>query len=240
MSRCSCCYNNYREAEQEVLKDLVDTAKEKISNLETEEDMQAVVNKLQKQVAAVKTADQYAEAELKTVKAEARKDLDAYKNSKDYREEQQKELANILTKAKLNISDAESEEEVDKIVEETKAELDKLPTDKELTEKEEAEIAKNVPVVTLKVATGKTDATLTWNKVAGADGYKIYGARCNGKATKLIKTVKAGTLTWKQRKLKKATHYKYQVVAIKNVNGKQGNYREIWCYACSYNWWEIW
>ena len=214
-------YNNYREAEQEVLKDLVDTAKEKISNLEKEEDMQAVINKLQKQVAAVKTADQYADAELKTVKAEARKDLDAYKNSEDYREEQQKELANILTKAKLNISDAESAEEVDKIVEETKAELDKLPTDKELTEKEEAETAKTVPVVTLKVATGKTNATLTWNKVAGADGYKIYGTRCNGKAAKLIKTVKAGTLTWKQSKLKKATHYKYQVVAYKNVNGKQ-------------------
>ena len=213
-------YNNYREEEQEVIKDLIDTAKEKIGTLETEEDMQAAVKKVQKQITAIKTADQYAEAELNAVKAEAKKDLDAYKNAKDYRDVQQKELSGIITKAKLNISEAASAEEVSKIMEEAKAEIDKLPTDKQLTDEENKKPVV-APVLNLRVKTAKTTASLTWNKVKSADGYKIYGTQCNGQQAKLIATVKAGSTTWKQKSLKKATHYKYQVVAYKNTNGKK-------------------
>lgn len=217
-------YNNYREEEQEVIKDLIDAAKDKISSLETEKDMQVVVMKTQKQISAIKTADQYAEAELNAVKAEAKKDLDAYKDAKEYRDAQQKELSNILIKAKLNISEAVSAEEVSKIVEEAKAEIDKLPTDKKLTEEENKNNDKKpavAPVLNLRVKTGKTTATLTWNKVKSADGYKIYGTQCNGQQAKLIATVKAGSTTWNQKGLKKATHYKYQVVAYKKTNGKK-------------------
>ncbi len=213
-------YNNYREEEQEVIKDLIDTAKEKIATLETEEDMQAAVKKVQKQITAIKTADQYAEAELNAVKAEAKKDLDAYKNAKDYRDVQQKELSGIITKAKLNISEAASAEEVSKIMEEAKAEIDKLPTDKQLTDEENKKPVV-APVLNLRVKTAKTTASLTWNKVKSADGYKIYGTQCNGQQAKLIDTVKAGSTTWKQKGLKKATHYKYQVVAYKITNGKK-------------------
>lgn len=213
-------YNNYREEEQEVIKDLIDTAKEKIATLETEEDMQAAVKKAQKQITAIKTADQYAEAELNAVKAEAKKDLDAYKNAKDYRDAQQKELSGIITKAKLNISEAASAEEVSKIMEEAKAEIDKLPTDKQLTDEENKKPVV-APVLNLRVKTTKTTASLTWNKVKSADGYKIYGTQCNGQQAKLIATVKAGSTTWNQKGLKKATHYKYQVVAYKNTNGKK-------------------
>lgn len=213
-------YNNYREEEQEVIKDLVDTAKEKIATLETEEDMQAAVKKAQKQIAAIKTADQYAEAELNSVKAEAKKDLDAYKDAKDYRDAQQKELSGIITKAKLNISEAASAEDVSKIMEEAKAEIDKLPTDKQLTDEENKKPVV-APVLNLRVKTAKTTASLTWNKVKSADGYKIYGTQCNGQQAKLIATVKAGSTTWNQKGLKKATHYKYQVVAYKNTNGKK-------------------
>ena len=213
-------YNNYREEEQEVIKDLIDTAKEKIATLETEEDMQAAVKKAQKQITAIKTADQYAEAELNAVKAEAKKDLDAYKNEKDYRDAQQKELSGIITKAKLNISEAASAEEVSKIMEEAKAEIDKLPTDKQLTDEENKKPVV-APVLNLRVKTAKTAASLAWNKVKSADGYKIYGTQCNGQQSKLIATVKAGSTTWNQKGLKKATHYKYQVVAYKNTNGKK-------------------
>ena len=213
-------YNNYREEEQEVIKDLIDTAKEKIATLETEEDMQAAVKKAQKQITAIKTADQYAEAELNAVKAEAKKDLDAYKDAKDYRNAQQKELSGIITKAKLNISEAASAEEVSKIMEEAKAEIDKLPTDKQLTDEENKKPVV-APVLNLRVKTAKTTASLAWNKVKSADGYKIYGTQCNGQQAKLIATVKAGSTTWNQKGLKKATHYKYQVVAYKNTNGKK-------------------
>ena len=213
-------YNNYREEEQEVIKDLIDTAKEKIATLETEEDMQAVVKKAQKQIAAIKTADHYAEAELNAVKSEAKKDLVAYKDAKEYRDAQQKELSGIITKAKLNISEAASAEEVSKIMEEAKAEIDKLPTDKQLTDEENKKPVV-APVLNLRVKTAKTTASLTWNKVKSADGYKIYGTQCNGQQAKLIATVKAGSTTWNQKGLKKATHYKYQVVAYKNTNGKK-------------------
>ena len=56
---------------------------------------------------------------------------------------------------------------------------------------------------------------LKWNKIKGADTYKIYGAKC-GNSYKLLKTVSSKNLTWTNRKLKKGTHYKYYIVAISN------------------------
>lgn len=56
---------------------------------------------------------------------------------------------------------------------------------------------------------------LKWNKIKGADTYKIYGAKC-GSSYKLLKTVSSKKLTWTNRKLKKGTHYKYYIVAISN------------------------
>lgn len=71
-----------------------------------------------------------------------------------------------------------------------------------------------------------TSVTLRWNKVSGADGYLVYGSRCNSKkekfTKKLIKTIKGNsTLTWTQKKLEKATYYKYQIKAYKLVDGKK-------------------
>ena len=72
----------------------------------------------------------------------------------------------------------------------------------------------------------KTTVTLKWAKVSKADGYLIYGSKCNTKGKtytkKLLKTIKGnGTLTWTQKKLEKATFYKYQVKAYKLVDGKK-------------------
>lgn len=70
-----------------------------------------------------------------------------------------------------------------------------------------------------------TSITLQWSKVNGADGYIIYGNRCNsaGKtySYKKLKTITNNkTITWTQKNLKKATQYKYIVKAYKLVNGK--------------------
>ena len=57
---------------------------------------------------------------------------------------------------------------------------------------------------------------LKWNKVAGADGYLIYGNQCGkGKRYKKLKDVTKTSFT--QKKLKKGTYYKYMVLAYKNV-----------------------
>lgn len=71
-----------------------------------------------------------------------------------------------------------------------------------------------------------TSITLNWTKIANADGYIIYGSRCNTKTTtytiKKLKTITTNnTLTWTQKNLKKATYYKYIVKAYRLVNGKQ-------------------
>lgn len=77
-----------------------------------------------------------------------------------------------------------------------------------------------VQIMQLQVKGAKKAVSLKWSKVSGADGYMIYGGRC-GKKTSLKKTAGKNTTTWKQKKLKAGTYYKYYVVAYKMVNGKK-------------------
>lgn len=67
---------------------------------------------------------------------------------------------------------------------------------------------------------------LKWDKIKGADGYIIYGAKCNTKdekySFKALKTIaNKDTLTWTQTDLEKGTYYKYRVKAYKLVDGKK-------------------
>lgn len=72
----------------------------------------------------------------------------------------------------------------------------------------------------------KTSVTLQWNIIKDADGYFIYGNRCNT-GTKSYKYRKLATITggdistWTQKDLKKGTYYKYVVKAYRLVNGKK-------------------
>lgn len=72
----------------------------------------------------------------------------------------------------------------------------------------------------------QTQQTLKWNKVTDADGYIIYGNRCNS-GSRIYKKKKLKTITnpqktkWTHKKLKKATYYKYVVVAYKKIDGKK-------------------
>lgn len=72
----------------------------------------------------------------------------------------------------------------------------------------------------------KTSVTLQWNIIKNADGYFIYGNRCNT-GTKSYKYRKLATITggdistWTQKDLKKGTYYKYVVKAYRLVNGKK-------------------
>jgi hypothetical protein len=67
--------------------------------------------------------------------------------------------------------------------------------------------------------------TLKWTKTTGADGYMIYGNRCNSHGKKYkykyIKTVSKKTTSMKIKKLKKGTYYKYFVRAYKLIDGKK-------------------
>lgn len=68
--------------------------------------------------------------------------------------------------------------------------------------------------------------TLKWNAVENADGYIIYGNRCNSggrihKIKKLTTITNPSKTTWTHKKLLKGTYYKYTVTAYKMVDGKQ-------------------
>ena len=72
--------------------------------------------------------------------------------------------------------------------------------------------AKRGQVLVAKAKAAKTSVAVSWTKVVGAENYKIYGAKNNGKV-KLLKTVSGTTRSWTQKKLKKGTTYKYYVAA---------------------------
>lgn len=73
--------------------------------------------------------------------------------------------------------------------------------------------AKRGQVLVARAKAAKTSVALSWTKVNGAENYKIYGAKNNGKV-KLLKTVSGTTRSWTQKKLKKGTTYKYYVAAF--------------------------
>ncbi|MCI5936212.1 MAG: Ig-like domain-containing protein, partial [Lachnospiraceae bacterium] len=79
----------------------------------------------------------------------------------------------------------------------------------------------------LRVPTStKTTNVLKWTKFSGADGYVIYGNKCNTKSKtyKMVQQVvikDGSTTTWVDKKLASGTYYKYYIKAYKLVNGKK-------------------
>ena len=82
---------------------------------------------------------------------------------------------------------------------------------------------------TLQLQVTKTDIDeirLAWNAVEGADGYELYGSRCNTKEKRYkatqITDLGAPTLTaWMCTGLKKNTYYKFAVRAYQIKNGSK-------------------
>lgn len=65
--------------------------------------------------------------------------------------------------------------------------------------------------------------TLTWNKVSGASGYKIYRSLKKGSGYKKIATVKKGAaVKYVDKKLKKGKTYYYKIRTYKTVSKKTG------------------
>ena len=73
-------------------------------------------------------------------------------------------------------------------------------------------------VIVKRIRSSESVNRLKWKKVNGADGYRIYAARCGGgRKLKKVKEIKSGNQTvFSHKKLKKNTYYRYRVVAYKN------------------------
>ena len=89
--------------------------------------------------------------------------------------------------------------------------------------------AKPVPAAPAKVKAkaGKRSVSVSWSKVSGAKGYKIYRAtKKKGKYSAIKTTAKR---SFKNKKLKKGKTYYYKVRAYKRISGKNiyGKYSRI-------------
>ena len=83
--------------------------------------------------------------------------------------------------------------------------------------------AKPIPAqasVTLK-KTASTKVKVSWKKVSGASGYRIYRSTSKNGTYKKVKSITNGSkLTWTNTKLKKKKTYYYKVRAYRKVDSK--------------------
>ena len=76
--------------------------------------------------------------------------------------------------------------------------------------------------VKAKKKAGRT--VLSWKKVKGATGYKVYrSTKKNGKYKKIRTIKKASAVTFTDSKVKKGKTYYYKVRAYKTVKGNKAN-----------------
>ncbi len=88
------------------------------------------------------------------------------------------------------------------------------------------------PIATTKITATQTTTTITlkWNKVTGADGYRVY--KYNSKTKKYEKLKDVTKTTLKISKLKAGTAYKYKVRAITKDDGSiYGAYSDVFATA---------
>lgn len=170
---------------------------------------------------------------LSTAKKKAKAELEAYKDAKNYRTAQKKELQNAINAGKAAIDAAKSKEDVEKALQDAKAEIDKIKTDAQMKKEEENQVPtapkkKIVPAKTSisgKIKAQKKGFTVKWKKqTKNVDGYEVcYSTNKKfpkkGSVTKKVKKKTTTKLTVKKLKAKKK--YYVKVRTYKVVKGKK-------------------
>ena len=67
---------------------------------------------------------------------------------------------------------------------------------------------------------GKKNARISWKKIKGVSGYKVYMKTGKKGKFKLVKTIKKNKASYIKKKLKKGKRYYFKVRAYKKENGK--------------------
>ena len=132
-------------------------------------------------------------------RTQALTELESYKNPEEYKEEQQKEIREILEKAEAALEKAETKEAVDEIVSNAKAELNVLPTAKELEQQKEMNLSYGSAELTHK----------DFKEVKG--GYKITATGKHINARPVVKDING-------KKLEEGKDYTVSYSSEKRVN----------------------
>lgn len=138
---------DYREEQKKQVSDIVSTSKERILAAKDRVEAKRIFDEAKEEIEKIKTDAQLkeeeakvqAEKELKEYQAKLVQDLEAYKNIKDYRIEEQKQIAEIKKNAAEKINAAKDKEKAHQVFDTAKTELDKVKTDEQLTEAEKAQ-----------------------------------------------------------------------------------------------------
>lgn len=132
--------NDYRQNEQNELNKFITEAKNSINKATSVNEIETIVNNFKKNADNLKTNADYEKEELEAYKNEKALEVESYKDSNNYRDEEKNQLANLITEAKSNISKASSSSEIDEIVATFKSNADNLKTNVDY-EKEELALA---------------------------------------------------------------------------------------------------
>ena len=147
--------DDYREEEQNKIDEIIDNAKNKINSSIGIDDINKIKEEAKKQLDDLKTDDEYRFEELDKAKKDAISELETYVDKDDYREKEQKEINEIIDKAKEDINEATKIEDINSIKEEAEKEIDNLKTDKYSAE--ELEKAKKDAISELETYVDKDD-----------------------------------------------------------------------------------
>lgn len=172
----------------------------------------------------------YDSANLVPFKTKARKELDNYKNPKNYREAQKKELEKAIADGKKAINNAKTKEEIEKALKDAKAKIDKIKTNAQLKKEEankntpEAKVSPKKTSISGKIKAQKRGFTVKWKKqTKDVGGYEISYSTNSKFTKKTTVTKRAGKTATKLtlRKLKAKKKYYVRVRTYKTVKGKK-------------------
>ena len=133
-------FDIYRQAEQEAIKELNTTTKEKILSLNTYEDMDNVVRDYKTKIYSFLTDAEHYANELSILKQEALKEIKEYKNISEYREPEQNIWSAIVLSFENLISGYLDKALVISTLQEHKLILDSLKTNAQYYEEERLEL----------------------------------------------------------------------------------------------------
>lgn len=161
-------------------------------------------------------------------KAKAKKELENYKDPKNYRSAQKKELENAIAEGKKAINSAKTKEAIEQALKDAKAKIDQIKTDAQLKQEESskkpAKVSPKKTSISGKIIALKKGFTVKWKKqTKDVGGYEVSYSTNKKFTKKTTVTKKAGKSATKLtvRKLKVKKKYYVRVRTYKTVKGKK-------------------